>query len=225
MTKVGVCLAGCGYLDGAEIRESVLTLLALSRAGAEAMCFAPDQEQMHVVNHLSGEAVEGESRNVLVESARIARGDIIALADFDLESVDALVFPGGFGVAKNLCDFALQGPACTVEPAVAALIQQAQAAGKPLGFVCIAPALAAAALQEQAPGAELTIGHDEGTAAALATLGAQHVACDAHEAHVDVERRLASTPAYMLDAPLHQIAAGIDAMVAQLLAMVPHHVA
>ena len=128
MTRVGVCLAGCGFLDGAEIRESVLTLLSLSRAGAEAVCFAPDREQLHVVDHLRGEPVEGEARNVLVESARIARGEIVALDDFDLSSVDALVFPGGFGVAKNLCDFALRGAECEVLPEVQELIRAARAA-------------------------------------------------------------------------------------------------
>lgn len=225
MTRVGVCLAGCGFLDGAEIRESVLTLLALSRAGAEAVCFAPDRDQMHVVDHLRGEPVEGESRNVLVESARIARGEIVALSDFDLSSVDALIFPGGFGVAKNLCDFAVSGTDCTVVPEVQELIQSARAAELPMGFVCIAPALAAAALRGSGESLELTIGHDAGTAEALAAMGAQHTARDADQAHLDRAHKVASTPAYMLDAPLHEIAQGIEQMVQELLSLVPSHAA
>lgn len=225
MTQVGVCLAGCGFLDGAEIRESVLTLLALSRAGAQAVCFAPDRDQMHVVDHLRGEPVEGESRNVLVESARIARGEIVALSGFDLSSVDALIFPGGYGVAKNLCDFAVSGPDCTVVPEVQELIQSARVAELPMGFVCIAPALAAAALRGSGESLELTIGHDAGTAEALAAMGAQHTARGANQAHLDRVHRVASTPAYMLDAPLHEIAQGIEQMVQDLLSLVPSHAA
>ncbi|MAW61991.1 MAG: isoprenoid biosynthesis protein ElbB [Planctomycetes bacterium] len=225
MTRVGVCLAGCGFLDGAEIRESVLTLLSLSRAGAEAVCFAPDREQLHVVDHLRGEPVEGEARNVLVESARIARGEIVALDDFDLSSVDALVFPGGFGVAKNLCDFALRGAECEVLPEVQELIRAARAAELPMGFVCIAPALAAAALRGSGDSLELTIGHDAGAAEALTAMGARHHDRAANEAQVDAAHRVVSTPAYMLEAPLHEIAAGIDAMIQELLALVPRHVA
>ena len=225
MTRVGVCLAGCGFLDGAEIREAVLTLLSLSRAGAEAVCFAPDREQMHVVDHLRGESVEGETRNVLVESARIARGEIVSLQDFDLNSVDAVIFPGGFGVAKNLCDFAIQGPECTVEPEVEGLIRAARAAEMPMGFVCIAPALAAAAMRGSGASLELTIGNDAGTAEALAAMGAQHTALDADQAHLDRTHKVASTPAYMLDAPLHEIAQGIDRMVRDLLSLVPGHAA
>ncbi|MCH2100527.1 MAG: isoprenoid biosynthesis glyoxalase ElbB [Planctomycetes bacterium] len=223
MTRVGVCLAGCGFLDGAEIREAVLTLLSLSRAGAEVICFAPDQEQMHVVDHLRGEPVEGESRNVLVESARIARGDIMALVDFDLDLVDALVFPGGFGVGKNLCDFADQGSDCTVQSEVEDLIRAARARDLPMGFICIAPALAAAALRGSGEELSLTIGRDASTAEALAAMGAQNTACDAHQAQLDDVHKVASTPAYMLEAPLHEIAQGIDEMVQEVLAMVRRH--
>ncbi len=219
MKKIGVCLAGCGFLDGAEIREAVLTLLAIDRFGAQAVCFAPDIEQMHVVDHLRGEPVEGQVRNVLIESARIARGEISALDQVDLSQLDALIFPGGFGVAKNLCDFAVNGPDCSVEPQVEQLVQAAKERGMPMGFLCIAPALAAAIFKGQ-PSAELTIGSDAGTAAALETLGAQHVSTQANEAHVDAANKVVSTAAYMCDAPLSDIADGIHQLVEQTLALV-----
>ncbi len=218
MVRVAVCLAGCGYLDGAEIREAVLVLLALDRAAAEVQCFAPDVEQMHVVDHRSGEVVPGETRNVLTEAARIARGDIVALDQVRLEDFDALVFPGGFGVAKNLCDFAVRGSDCSVHPGVQELLRSAVAAGLPLGLVCIAPALAAAALRD-GPKVSLTIGADAGTAAALEAMGAAHVDTAVDQAHCDRAHRVVSTPAYMCDAPLARIADGIEQMVSELLAL------
>ncbi|MGZ3456856.1 MAG: isoprenoid biosynthesis glyoxalase ElbB, partial [Polyangiales bacterium] len=145
MKTVGVVLAGCGFLDGAEIHESVLTLLALDRAGARVICAAPDVTQMHVVNHLTGDVAANESRNVLVESARIARGKIRDVATLRADEIDALVLPGGFGAAKNLCNFAVAGADAKVHPGVARLIRDVHAQKKPLGFVCIAPAIAAAA--------------------------------------------------------------------------------
>ncbi len=141
MAKVGVVLSGCGVYDGAEIHEAVITLLALDRAGAEAICMAPDTEQMHVVNHLTGDVAEGQSRNVLVESARIARGNIKNIKDVKAADIDALMFPGGFGAAKNLCDFAVKGADCSVNPEVTRLVKEVMSAKKPLAAVCIAPAL------------------------------------------------------------------------------------
>ncbi|MBC8330065.1 MAG: isoprenoid biosynthesis glyoxalase ElbB [Planctomycetes bacterium] len=217
MVRVGVCLSGCGFLDGAEIHESVITLLALDRAGAEAVCFAPDAEQMHVVNHASGEVAEGERRNVLVESARIARGRIRDAAEVQAAELDALVFPGGYGAAKNLSDFAVNGPACAVHPEVARLLRDIAEAGKPLGVICIAPAVCAAVLREVAPKVELTIGSDAGTAEALEKMGARHVVCPAGEIHVDEGRNVISTPAYMLDSRISEVATGIEKLVAKLI--------
>ena len=154
--KVGVVLSGCGVYDGAEIHESVLTLLALDRAGAEAVCLAPDVAQRHVVNHLTGQPAEGETRNVLVEAARIARGKVRSLAGFDAGTLDALVLPGGFGAAKNLCDFAFRGADCEVHPEVARVVRAVHAAGKPVGAVCIAPVILARLLGAESP--QLTIG-------------------------------------------------------------------
>jgi enhancing lycopene biosynthesis protein 2 len=217
MKRIGVCLAGCGFLDGAEIREAVLTLLSIDRLKAESVCFAPDVEQMHVVDHFRGEPCEGQSRNVLVESARIARGDIQTLSDLDLGQLHGLVFPGGFGVAKNLCDFAVNGSNCTVEPQVADLVGAAYKKRIPMGFICIAPALAAAVLQDD-PGTELTIGSDSGTAQALSEMGAIHMNTNPDQVHVDHARKIVSTAAYMCDAPLAQIADSIHQLVSEILA-------
>jgi len=215
--KVGVILSGCGVYDGAEIHESVVTLLALDRHGAEAVVCAPNTPQLHVVNHLTGEVAAGEARNVLVESARIARGAIRDVADVAASELDALILPGGFGAAKNLCDFAVKGPACEVHPEVARLVREVHAQGKPVAAVCIAPALLARVLGEEAP--ELTIGTDAGTASALETMGARHVACPVRETVVDERRKLVTTPAYMLAERISEAADGIERTVAKLLDM------
>lgn len=210
--KVGVVLAGSGYLDGSEIREAVLTLLALERVGIDYECLAPDVEQTDVVDHLTGQPQEGERRNVLRESARIARGAIRSTAGVDPGELSGLVIPGGFGAAKNLSDFALVGTSCEVEPSVAQLIGAVHAAGKPIGFVCIAPAIAARLI----PGARLTIGSDPGVASALEQMGAKHVECFSDDFVTDEEQRVLSTPAYMCDASIPQIAEGIEKMVVRL---------
>ncbi len=213
--KVGVILSGCGVYDGSEIHEAVLTMLALDRRGAEMVLCAPDVAQMHVVNHLTGEVAEGEERNVLVESARIARGEIRDLATVKADELDALILPGGFGAAKNLCDFAVKGADCSVHPEVARLVREVHAQGKPVAAVCIAPALIAKVLGGEAP--ELTIGTDEATAGALEAMGARHVACPVKEFVVDRERKLVSTPAYMLGQRISEVAEGIDRTVEALL--------
>jgi enhancing lycopene biosynthesis protein 2 len=214
--KVGVVLAGCGFLDGAEIHEATLTLLALDRAGAEVICMAPKTDQMHVVDHGAGEPVEGARRNTFTESARIARGEIQDIADVVAGDLDALVFPGGFGAAKNLCTFAVDGPACEINDDVQRLVREMHAAGKPQGFICIAPVIAAKVLGELGP--ILTIGNDEGTADALGALGAQHIDCPVHETVVDEELKVVSTPAYMLGPSIAHVAKGIDKLVDEVLA-------
>ncbi len=215
--KVGVVLSGCGVYDGAEIHESVLLLLALDRAGAEAVCLAPDVAQKHVVNHLTGQPAEGETRNVLVEASRIARGKAKSLAGFDPAGLDALVLPGGFGAAKNLCDFAFRGAACEVHPEVARVVRAVHSAGKPVGALCIAPVLLARLLGAEKP--RLTIGTDPGTAAAIEKMGGEHVSCGGGKTVVDEERRLVTTPAYMLDSPISEVSAGIETLVSELLRM------
>lgn len=213
--KVGVVLSGCGHLDGAEIREAVLTLLAIEKAGIDYQCIAPDIEQMHVVDHLTGEPVAGESRNVLRESARIARGDVVAATDVGPDDLVGLVLPGGYGAAKNLSTFAVAGAECSVDASVARLVQSVHAAGKPVGFICIAPAIAAKLL----PGVKLTIGNDAATAQALEQMGAKHVECAVDDFVEDEDQKVLSCPAYMIDASLPDIAAGIEKLVARLAAL------
>jgi enhancing lycopene biosynthesis protein 2 len=214
MKKVGVLLSGCGVFDGAEIQESVLTLLALAKAGAEAVCMAPDKEQHHVINHLTGKE-SGERRNVLVESARIVRGNIEDLAGVAAEDLDALILPGGFGAAKNLSSFAFDGASAEVDPQVRRLVRDMFSARKPLGFICISPAIAARVLGET--GVELTIGDDSGTAAAIESCGARHVACGVTEIHIDAERKVISTPAYMLGKDILEVSKGIEKLVQTLM--------
>lgn len=218
MVKVGVVLSGCGFLDGSEIHEAVLTLLALDRAGAEVTCLAPDIEQASVVDHKLHAGGEGR-RNVLVESARIARGKITDLAKAKVADFDAVVMPGGYGAAKNLSNFASAGAAARVDPEVARFLREAHRAKKPIGAWCIAPATLAAALRDERAHLKLTIGSDEGTAKALEQMGAKHVVCPVDDARVDEENRIVTTPAYMYDARIGQVAAGIDKAVAKLLSM------
>jgi len=212
--KVGVVMAGCGYLDGAEIQEAVLTLLYLDLAGAEAVCMAPDVPQAHVIDHLTGNET-GESRNVLVESARIARGKIADIATIDPSTLDAIILPGGFGVAKNLCTFAFEGASMNVNPDVEKMVRAVHAAGKPVGAWCISPAL----LAKLVPGATMTIGDDAGTAAALEAMGVKHTECSVGNVVVDREKRIVSTPAYMLGLWTADIAKGIERGVKDVLSL------
>lgn len=211
--RVAVVLSGCGYLDGAEIHEAVLTLLALDRAGATYQVTAPDKAQFHVVDHRTKQPT-GETRNVLTEAARIARSRIVPLTDIAAADFDALFFPGGFGAAKNLSTVAFDGGAATVDPDVVRVIRAFRDAGKPIGAVCIAPAVLTAALHE----GEVTIGDDAGTAAAIAAMGGRNVACPVTELHVDPARKLVSAPAYMYgDARIGDVATGIEKAVHAVL--------
>jgi len=216
MAKVGVLLSGCGVFDGAEIHEAVLTLLALDRAGAEIVCMAPNVEQAHVINHLTQE-VTAEKRNVLVESARIARGEIKDLKDVQAGDLDALIMPGGFGAAKNLSDFAFKGPQATVHPEVKRLLTDLAAAGKPIGAICIAPATLTKALADRKP--EVTIGTDAGTASAIEAMGGRHKSCSVDMIHLDAGNKLVSTPAYMLGPGIKDVALGIEKLVARVVAL------
>jgi enhancing lycopene biosynthesis protein 2 len=223
MTKVAVVLSGCGVFDGSEIHEAVSVLLHLSTRGVEYHCFAPDKQQMHVVDHLKGEPVSGEERNVLTESARIARGEIRPLADLDPGAYDAVFLPGGFGAAKNLCDFATKGADCAVDDEVKRVLEDFREAGKPLGLCCIAPVLAARLFGQAAGGAgcAVTIGNDEATAEAIKRMGSTHVDKPVTEAHVDAGNQIVTAPAYMYgDAPIHQVYEGIGRMVEQTLGLV-----
>jgi enhancing lycopene biosynthesis protein 2 len=215
--KIGVVLSGCGVRDGSEIHEAVLTLLAIDRNGAEAVCMAPDMEFTET-NHLTMKET-GAKRNVLVESARIARGNIKNIKDVTAAELDAVIFPGGFGAAKNLCDFAAKGAEATIQPDVARLIREMAKAGKPIGAICIAPALIAATLgKEYAP--EVTIGTDAGTAAAIEKTGSCHKECPVTEFVVDRKHKIVSTPAYMLATRISETAEGIEKTVKAVLDLV-----
>ncbi|WP_443696633.1 isoprenoid biosynthesis glyoxalase ElbB [Pseudomonas sp.] len=211
--KIAVILSGCGVYDGAEIHESVITLLRLDQRGAQVQCFAPDIAQLHVINHLTGEEMP-ESRNVLVESARIARGEVKDIAEANAEDFDALIVPGGFGAAKNLSNFAIEGAGCSLNPQVLALAEAFVGAGKPLGLICISPALAA---KIYGPGVTCTIGNDTDTAAALDKMGAHHQECTVEDIVEDTARKLVSTPAYMLGKNISEVASGINKLVDRVL--------
>lgn len=217
MKQIGLILAGCGVYDGSEIHEAVLTLLALDRAGAAARCFAPDIGQHHVVNHRTGEIMAGESRNVLTESARIARGTVSDLRDIDMSALDGLIIPGGFGAAKNLCDYAFNGTLCEVQPDVARVVRAFHESGKPVGFLCIAPVIAARLFGPE--GVEVTIGNDGNTASHIAAMGARHVAAAVDEIHVDRAKKIVTTPAYMLGPSIAAVEKGIVKLVDEVLAL------
>jgi enhancing lycopene biosynthesis protein 2 len=206
-------------MDGSEIHEAVCTMLALRLAGADYQCMAPNAPQMHVVDHLKGQPATGQTRNVLVESARIARGDIVALNDVNVADYDAFIFPGGFGAAKNLCTFAIEGDSCSVQRDVERIVREAHAGGKVLAFVCIAPVIAAKVLGQEL-GARLTIGDDAETAAAINAMGATHVVCPVREALVDAENKIVSTPAYMKAQSVDEVYAGVTRTVEEVLKMV-----
>jgi enhancing lycopene biosynthesis protein 2 len=215
--KVGVLLSGCGFLDGSEIHESVLTLLYLDQRGAEIVCMAPDMPQAHVINHVTQQEMK-ENRNVLVESARIARGAIKNINDVKAEDIDALILPGGFGSAKNLCDFAFKGPGGTVNPDVKRLLDDMAAKAKPIGALCIAPAVVGMALKENSP--LVTIGSHDETIGALSAMGVKHCVCAVDEIAVDDKNRIVTAPAYMVGPGIKDIAKGIEKLVEKILSMI-----
>ena len=215
--KIGVVLSGCGVRDGSEIHEAVLTLLAIDRNNAEAVCMAPDIE-VPETDHLTMKET-GARRNVLVESARIARGNIRDIKEVRAADLDAVIFPGGFGAAKNLCNFAEKGAAATIQPDVARLLKEMAAAKKPIGAICIAPVVIAATLgRDYAP--EVTIGTDAGTASAIAQTGSRHRDCPVTEFVVDKKNKIVSTPAYMLAERISEAAEGIEKAVRAVMDLI-----
>ncbi|HEX9078501.1 MAG TPA: isoprenoid biosynthesis glyoxalase ElbB [Desulfuromonadaceae bacterium] len=217
MKKIGVVLSGCGVRDGSEIHEAVFTLLAIDRNGAEAVCMAPDAD-FPETNHLTMQET-GATRNALLEAARIARGNIRNIKDVTAADLDAVVFPGGFGAAKNLCDFATKGAGASVHPEVARLLREMATAAKPIGAICIAPVVVATVLgRELAP--TLTIGTDSGTAAEIEKTGATHQDCPVTAFVVDRKNKIVSTPAYMLATRISEVQEGIDRCVREVVAMI-----
>ncbi|HET6512033.1 MAG TPA: isoprenoid biosynthesis glyoxalase ElbB [Candidatus Kapabacteria bacterium] len=220
--KIAVVFSGCGYLDGAEINEVVATLWALSfhqESGAQVQCFAPDADQHHVVNHLTGEEKPGERRNILEESARIARGKVKPLSMLREGEFDALIMPGGFGAAKNLCTFAFEGSKGSVNPELLHLLKQFRQAEKPIGAACIAPAILALTFNDRS--LELTVGESSDASREIEKLGHAHKSMSVQDAHIDQENLIVTTPAFMYDdAPLHAIFTGVKKMVDLVVALV-----
>lgn len=214
--KIGVLLSGCGVFDGSEIHEAVLTLLALDQKNVEIICIAPDADQMHVINHLTQEQLD-ERRNVLVESARIARGDIKDLKEVQASDFDALVIPGGFGAAKNLSDFAVSGKDAVVHPEVQRILQEMISSGKPIGAMCIAPATLTKAISGNNP--EVTIGHDQSTAFAIETMGGRHIPCDTDMIHIDQKNKIVTTPAYMTGTRIKDVNIGIEMLIEKVISL------
>ena len=214
MKKIAVVLAGNGVYDGSEIHEATLTLLAIARKGAQYQCFAPNVDQAHVVNHLTGEEMP-EKRNVLVEAARIARGDIKPLSEYKAGGFDAIVFPGGFGAAKNLCTFAFDGEDCTVNADVEKAVRETVTAEKPIGALCISPVILAKVLGD----VKVTIGQDEGTLQAIEKMGGVHEKTSHGQIVIDEKYKVVTTPCYMLEASIDQIADGAENVVGKILEM------
>lgn len=215
--KIGVLLSGCGVMDGSEIHEATLTLYFLDKQGAEIICLAPDKDQFDVVDHLASSPTT-EKRNVLLEAARIARGNILDIKTVKADDVDALIIPGGFGAAKNLCSFAKDGPNCKVDEDVARLLKDLYQQKKPIGALCIAPAVIAGLFgRELSP--EITIGSDPGTASALEKMGAKHQEAKVDEIVVDSKNRIVTTPCYMLAQSIKDVGAGAEKLVAKIVEM------
>lgn len=212
MKKIALVLAGSGVYDGSEIHEATITMLAIAKSGNSYQCFAPDIKQHHVINHITGEVMD-ETRDVLVESARVARGDVKPLDSFNAKEFDAIVVPGGFGAAKNLSDFAFNGAECTINRDLeVALITSANEA-IPIGAICITPAIITKVL----PGAAVTIGSNRETIAAITAMGGEHHETENGELIIDEKYRLVTTPGYMLDADISQVAEGIEGLISAVI--------
>lgn len=218
MSKIAVILAGCGHADGSEIQEAILTLLALSKRDIDVEVFAPNIEQMHVINHLTGKTTS-ENRNVLVEAARIARGDIQDINKANINEFDAIVLPGGFGAAKNLCNYATEGLDCKFNPVVEDFLIAGIKNNKVMGFICIAPVLGAFIANKLNIKAKLTIGNDKTTAGHIEKLGNEHIECKASDCVVDKKNNIVSTPAYMLGKSISEVSEGIDKLVGEVVKM------
>jgi enhancing lycopene biosynthesis protein 2 len=216
--KVGVILCGCGHRDGSEVHEATLALLALDQAGAEAVCFAPAGNTLFVRDHLTGRDVNG-TRNMIVESARIARGKIRDLATASIEELDALIIPGGQGAALNLSNFLVDGVDCSVLPDVSRIISGMAKAGKPIGGICIAPATIARVFQQEGMSATITCGTDAEVASKYEAMGQRHENCAPTECVIDRERKVVSSPAYINAKTIGEVWQGVQKLVTAVLEM------
>lgn len=218
MRKIAVILSGCGVFDGSEIHESVLTLLALAKAGVEYQCFSLNLPHKQVINHLTKQPMS-ETRNILIESARIARGNIKDIKEATVSDFDAAIFPGGMGAASNLCNFSDKGSECQVEEATLAFAKAMHEARKPLGFICIAPVMIPHMI-----GAEVafTIGTDKEVASKVEAMGGKHKECSVNECVIDEKNKVVSTPAYMLAQSIAEVAVGVEKLVQAVLKLISH---
>lgn len=214
MKKIAIVLSGCGVFDGSEIHEATLCLLALSKNEIDYECFAPDKDQFQVINHLTGEAVK-EQRNILVESARIARGKIKPITELSSANFDGVIFPGGHGAAKNLSSYGYEGEEYSVDKDVERVIIDFHKAKKPIGALCIAPVLVAKVL-----GGKITIGNDKATAEILTKSGAEHIKTEYNEVAIDEKNLIVTTPCYMLADNIYEVYQGVEAAVDAILGLI-----
>ena len=215
--KIGVLLSGCGVYDGAEIQESVLTLLAIEEMGAEAICISVDENQYHIVNHLTGEEMPG-ARNMLVEAARIARGKIHEISTISPSMIDALIIPGGFGSAKNFTKWAFAGPECEINPKVKLLLVNMINVGKPIVALCVSPIIVAKALQDSKIHTKMTIGTDQEPSPyditsfvdGLRTSNVETSMKSVHEIEIDSKNKIITAPCYMMEASILDVRKNIQ---------------
>ena len=219
MLKIGVVLAGCGAQDGSEIHEAVITLLALDRAGAEIIIMAPDMDQFQVINHFTGDTMD-LSRNILVEASRIARGDIVSVSMISGNEIDALIFPGGTGMAKNIFDYAMKGTNCTVIPDVQKLTIEIIDLGKPIGAICIAPVMIAKILQNMGKNGTLTGGYNKQITKDIEAMGMNIKQVGAEGIVVDEINKIVSTPAYVEANSIREVALGVEKLVEKVVEMI-----
>lgn len=221
MKRVAVILSGCGVMDGSEIHEATLSLLYLDQAKVATQCFAPNKDQLDVIDHKTNKLISSQKRNTLSESARIARGKILPLSELNVDQFNAIIFPGGFGAAKNLTTFALDGPDCAIDAEVETIIQQAIAKGRAIGAICIAPVVIARALRDSGVLPRLTIGDDPEVIEALKKMNAEPISAKVSDIVVDGKLKIVSTPAYMLATGIAEAAKGIDKLIEKVLEVAP----
>jgi enhancing lycopene biosynthesis protein 2 len=213
MKKIALILSGCGVKDGSEIHESVISMLAIDRAGAQYECLSINQNQLHVIDHLTDQVVS-ENRNILVESARIARGEIKDISQVKVKEYDAVILPGGFGAAKNLCSYAFQGEKMEVQEDLKRFLLEMANQSKPIGAICIAPVILARIFGNKA---KVTIGNSEQDIKNIEAMGATHIKCEVDELCIDSQNKLVTVPAYMLAQSIKEISNGIEKLVDEVL--------
>lgn len=226
MRKVAVVLSGCGVYDGSEIHETVLTLLAIKQNGGEYQCMAPNIKQHHVLNHMSGEELN-EDRNVLIESSRIARGDIKDINECSMDDYDALVIPGGFGAAKNLSKWAFNGPDGEINADVRRIVNEAVTQKKPVAALCMGPTLVAKSLEGSGVSSKLTVGTTEenspyeidAISAGMESVGASPSMKSIREVEIDQNNKIVSAPCYMMDGDIVDVHNNIQLAIKEMFTL------